>query len=167
MARAHIVKCKICNQQFDTNKESFVVEGRRYSHKRCVDQLPQEQKDYVILEKYIKELFGINTLTAKIKRQIADYMKEYGYTYSGIYKTLYWWFNVNRSPIEKANNGIGIVPFVYQDAYDYYYRLYLAQTANNIEEINKIHNIEVQRVEIGSPRVRIDPPKLLNFEEGE
>lgn len=160
------VKCKYCGQYFNRNAEPFVeVGGRRYAHAACAETLSQEERDYLELEKYIKQLFGINTLTARIKRQIADYKEQYNYSYSGMQKTLYWWFELKKNSLDKANNGIGIVPYVYQDACDYYYRLYLAQIANDISDIQKIHNVAVKEIEIGSPRVRTDPPKLFNFED--
>lgn len=166
MAAARMVKCKYCGKQFNRNAEPYVeCGGRRYAHKACAEQLPQDEKDYAELEKYIKKLFDIDTLTVKIKKQITTFKNENNYTYSGILKTLYWWFELKGNSLEKANNGIGIVPFVYNDAHDYYYRLYLAQMANDISDIQKMSNIETKEIEIGSPRVRTEPLKLFNFEE--
>lgn len=161
----HLVKCKICHQQFDANAEPFVYEGRRYSHKKCVDNLPQEKKDYEMLLNYIKELFNTSIISVKIKKQIEDFKTEYNYTYSGIFKTLYWWFEIQQQPIDKAHNGIGIVPYVYQDAYNYYYRLYMAQMANDISDIERLSKRQTEEIIIGSPRVRVNFPKLLDFEE--
>lgn len=171
MAAARIVKCKYCGIQFNRNAEPFIeVGGRRYAHKECAEKhqasISQEEKDYLELEKYIKKIFNKNVLTAKIKKQIKDYREQYNYTYSGMQKTLYWWFELKKNSIEKANDGIGIVPFVYQDACDYFYRLYLAKIANDVAP-EVIHKPKVQEIEIGSPRVYVAPPKLFNFgEEG-
>ena len=58
------------------------------------------------------------------------------------------------------------MPYVYNDALDYYYRLYLAKVANeNIPEV--FPEPEVQEIEIGIPRVYINPPKLFEFGEPE
>lgn len=166
-----LVKCKYCNEQFDRNKEPFVeVSARRYAHKACAEKyqqsVSQEELDYLALEKYIKKLFNKTVLTARIKKQIKDYRQEYGYTYTGMQKTLYWWFEIKRNSIEQANEGIGIVPYVYNDALDYYYRLYLAKMANDdIPEV--FPEPEVQEIEIGIPRVYINPPKLFEFGEPE
>lgn len=166
MAKAY-VKCKYCGNQFDRNAEPFVeVSPRRYAHKACAEkkdqETPQEEKDYENLEKYIKQIFHTRTVSARIKKQIKDFHQEYQYTYSGIQKTLYWWFELKGGSIEKANNGIGIVPFVYQDALDYFYRLYLAKIANDISP-EQIKKAKVEEIEIGSPRVYINPPKLFKF----
>ena len=79
-------------------------------------------------------------------------------------KTLYWWFELKHNSIEKANDGIGIVPFVYNDASNYFYNLYLADIANKAAP-EKIKKPEVQEIEIGSPRVYVTPPKLFDFGE--
>lgn len=166
MAKAY-VKCKYCGVQFDRNSEPFVEVGsRRYAHKKCAEEIEQlksqEEKDYENLEKYIKEIFKTKVVSARIKKQIKSFHEEYQFTYSGIQKTLYWWFELKKGSLEKANNGIGIVPFIYQEALDYFYRLYLAQIANNISP-EKIKKAKVTEIEIESPRVKVDPPKLFKF----
>lgn len=90
-----LVKCKYCGIVFDRNSEPFVdAGGRRYAHEACAKQyeaaIPQEEKDYLELEKYIKKLFKIDTINAKTKKQIKEYHQEYDYSFSGILKTLYW-----------------------------------------------------------------------------
>ena len=156
-----LVKCKYCNEQFDRNKEPFVeVSNRRYAHKACAEKYQQstsqEELDYLALEKYIKKLFNKNVLTARIKKQIKDYRQEYGYTYTGMQKTLYWWFEIKKNSIDQANEGIGIVPYVYNDALDYYYSLYLAKVANesltlkDVKAVFVIGRTEVNEVSISA-----------------
>ena len=166
-----LVKCKYCGIQFDRLKEPTVeVSARRYAHKECADNynnsLSQEEKDYMELEKYIKKLFNTNVVNAKIRKQIKDFKKEYNYSYTGIQKTLYWWYEIKKNDLSKANDGIGIVPFIYKDACDYFYRIYLAQQAN-AENAAKPIKIEIQEIEIGSPRVYINSPKFFKFSEEE
>jgi hypothetical protein len=47
------------------------------------------------------------------------------YTYSGIKRTLEYFYEVKKNSIEKANGGIGIVPWVYEEAKRYYYNQWL------------------------------------------
>lgn len=165
------VKCKYCGEYFDRNSEPFeAVGGRRYAHKTCAEKYRQsmskEELDYMELEKYIKKLFNKNVLTARIKKQIKDFKQEYNYSYSGMQKTLYWWFELKKNSLDKANDGIGIIPYVYQEAHDYFYRLYLAEMANK-DVPDMIHKPKVEIIEIESPRVYVRPPKLFEFgEEG-
>ena len=167
----HKVKCFYCGQIFDRDKEDFVLVGaRRYAHKNCADKGEKikspEEKDLDTLETYIKKLFNVSYIDARIKKQIQKYKKEYNYSYSGMLKTLIWWFEIKGNSIEKANGGIGIIPYVYQEACNYYYALYLAQIANEDKEI--IDYIPQQiTIEIESPQSKARPPKLFNLDDME
>ena len=91
---AHFVTCKYCGIRFDRDLEPAIeVSSRRYAHKTCVEKveatIPQDEKDYNNLETYIKKLFKVNTINAKTRKQIKDFREEYGYSYSGMLKTLY------------------------------------------------------------------------------
>ena len=164
---AHFVICKYCGCRFNRDDEPFVEVGaRRYAHKSCADKveaaIPQEEIDYSNLELYIKKLFKIDNVNAKTKKQIRDFREEYGYSYSGILKTLYWWYEIQGHTTELAKDGIGIVPYVYSDAEKYYYTLYLAKMVNdNIGE----YKPKIEEIEIPSPRVYTNPIKLFNFNE--
>ena len=164
-----MVKCKYCGVQFDRNSEPFVeVGGRRYAHKACAENkeaaIPQEEKDYQALEDYIKKLFKEDYLNAKTRKQIRDFRKEYNYTFSGMLKTLYWWYEIKGHSIDQAQGGIGIIPYVYEEALKYYYSIYLARLVNEARENYKPI---VKEVEIGSPRVRSNPIKFFDFNDGE
>lgn len=153
----HMVKCFYCGEQFDANTEPFEkINSRRYAHIKChqkaFDNKSKEEKDKEILENYIKQLFGISTLSDKIKRQLKTYMsdKEKHYTYSGIYKTLKYFFEIKGNSIEKANGGIGIVSWVYDEAYRYWYDLWETQQ-RNMEVKSEQLIIPVREVHIKPP----------------
>lgn len=162
---AHYAICKYCNEKFDRDKEEFVSAGaRRYAHKACAEAhnnaIPQEEKDYNELEKYIKKLFQTDNLNINIRKQIKEYKEQYGYSYTGMQKTLYWWYEIKKNPIITSYEGIAIVPYVYQEALQYYYNIYLAKIANE----NNSFTIERQEINISSPRVRINSKKLFNID---
>ena len=144
MAKA-MVKCFYCNQMFDRNAEEFVlVNSRRYAHKQCHEKVQagksQDEKDYEALVNYVKQVFKYSVVPAKITRQITDYKRQYSFTYSGMLKALVWWFEVKKNSVDAANGGIGILPYIYNDAKTYYYGLYLAQMANQNKTIqNKVY----------------------------
>lgn len=132
---AHKVKCIYCGEIFDRDKVPFVqISARRYAHKDCCtsedEKQAQLEKDKNELEEYIKKLFNISYLDPRIKKQIKQYIEEYHYSYSGIHKSLTYFFEIKGNPIEKANGGIGIVPYVYNNAYRYYYALWEAKQKN-------------------------------------
>jgi len=165
----HFVICKYCNQKFNRDIEPFVeVGGRRYAHKSCAEQIdasiPQDEKDYNNLELYIKKLFNMKTLNIKIRKQIKNFREEYGYSYSGILKTLYWWYEIQNHTIDLAGDGIGIVPYIYKDAEKYYYTIYLAKIVN--DGINE-YKPKTEKIEIPSPRVFTQPLKMFKLNEEE
>ena len=43
-------------------------------------------------------------------------MKEYNFSYSGILRTLIYFYDIRGNTIEASNGGIGIVPYVYEEA---------------------------------------------------
>ena len=105
----------------------------------------------------------MQTISAKITRQITDYKKQYGFTYSGMLKALTWWFDVKKNSLEATNGGIGILPYIYNDAKTYYYGLYMAQLSNQ----NKAIHTRIEEVEIAPPQVYVQPPRLFSIEEEE
>ena len=159
---AHFVICKYCGDRFDRDKTPFVEVGtRRYAHKACADKveaaIPQDEKDYNTLEEYIKHLFKADKINAKTKKQIRDFRQEYGYTYTGILKTLYWWYEIKGHTTELAKDGIGIVPYVYEDAEKYYYTLFVASKINEqVQDYKpKIVEVEIQSPEVQSNTIRL------------
>lgn len=167
---AHFVICKICNERFDRDKTQAVkISARRYAHQRCFPQgelIPMSSADLDLadLEEYIKILLGEECVGARVKKQIKDFREEYGYSYSGMKKALVYFYEVKGNPKEKANGGIGIVPFIYKDAYNYYLNLFLASNQNkgvNIKEITS----RVKEITIKLPKVITPPKKMFNLED--
>lgn len=160
---SHTVKCPICAQYFDADKESYVKEGRRYLHQRCAEARTAEQikeeQDKKALFDYINELFKENANYAKINRCLNKYTTQLNYSYSGILKALKYWYEVKGNSIEKANGSIQIVEYIYKDAYDYYYSIWLANQNN---ETKVVENKE-ETVNIALPKRRTWKRKCFSF----
>ena len=167
----HIVKCAICNETFDANTVPYIkVNSRRYAHKSCSDakkqQVSQEEKDKTALLDYIKQLLKLEYVTARIQKQIKQYVDEYHYTYSGMRKALIYFYEIKGNDIEKANGGIGIIPYVYDAAYRYYYDLWLAQERNRGKEISE-YKPDVIIINIPRPKKKIKKRRLFSFLDSE
>lgn len=170
---AHYVICSICKQRFDRDKIQAVKTGaRRYAHHRCkpdgelVPLLEQEiDEDLIALEDYIKKLLKEDFVNARVRKQIKDFQQQYGYSYSGMLKSLVYFYEVKGNSTEKANGGIGIVPFVYKDAYNYYYDLFLAKQQNKEKDIKTITH-KTKEITIKLPTVNI-PKKLFDLDDEE
>ena len=165
------VKCLYCGEQFDRNnpKEEFVKIGRRYAHKHCAEEhdksLSQEEKDLRDLITYIKELLGDDYNFMKVKKQIEEYHKNYNFTYSGMLRSLKWFYEVRGQSTDKANGGIGIIPYVYKQAYDYYFNLFMAKQQNEKKDIS-YYIKKVKEVTVKPPNIK-KKIKFFNFEKEE
>lgn len=175
---AHIVICPYCHKSFDASIEPYVKLNRRYAHKTCFDAAAgaspyksaktkskekQIDPDLENLKKYISKLFGKKCNWAMTMKYIKKFKEENGYTYSGIQKSLMYFYEIKGNSIEKSNYSIGIVPYVYQDAYEYYYKIYMAQQKNATV---KDYKAPVEVITIPSPRLRDTIKiKLFNMED--
>jgi len=163
----HPVTCVYCKKRFDRDKEPFVrVSAKRYAHKECSlseeEKIKQIELDKYNLEKYIIDLFKIDFVDPRIQKQIKQYVEEYNYTYSGIHKALIYFFDIKGNSIEKANGGIGIVPYVYKQAFDYYYALWQAQQKNTNKIVNE-YIPQVKEIVIPVPKKKVKKRKLFSF----
>lgn len=170
----HKVKCTVCGKTFDRDKVQAVKSGaRRYAHLTCMpngEKVPlaisDEDPDLVKLKEYIANLLKDQYVPARVNKQIKEYKEKYNYTYSGMLKALVWFYEVKEHSIDKANGGIGIIPFIYQDAYNYYYALFMAKSALENSTIEP-QVIEVKEVTISSPRAKLRPVRLFNLDDAE
>ena len=167
----HNVKCVFCNQIFDANVEPYikVSNGRRYAHQACAAAAEkkevQEKNNLEILEDYIKYLYHTDTLDPKISKQIQKLvnMPNSKYTYSGIQRALQYFYEVKKNPLPADTMTIGIVEWIYQDAYNYYYSLFLAQQA--IQDKTLI--TKVKEIIIKPPKMRGTKQQFFDLGEWE
>jgi hypothetical protein len=166
---AHYVICAICGKKF--NRDSVPCEqvsARRYAHIECIQNQEstktQEELDKEALEKYIMDLLKEEYISPRVRKQIKQYIEEYKYSYSGIRKALIYFYEVKGNDKQKANGSIGIVPYIYKEAYNYYYSIWMAQQKNEGKEINN-YKPEVREVRIPVPKARVRKRKLFAFFE--
>ena len=157
----HQVKCSICGQTFDRDKIEFVkTSSRRYAHLTChlrtKGELTEEENARLKIYEYTKNLFKANYSKAKIDSHLTKLMNENkNYTYSGILKSLIYWYEVRHGDVEKSYYGLGIVPYIYEQAYQYYYSIWLAQQNNKDKKVEDyVSNEKV---------VKIKTPKRVPF----
>lgn len=162
MAKQKPVKCPKCGQSFYRDQEPFVFYKNRYWHESCYQQSQQEQqekdKDLENLNTYICQLLNIEFVSPRIQRQIKSFVTEYNFTYTGIQKTLEYFFEIKKNSLAKSNGGIGIVPYVYNEARDYYEQIFRAQQINQqILQTNAAAGRELREnyvVRIKAPKTR-------------
>jgi hypothetical protein len=118
----NIVKCSFCGQGV------IKLEAQRYKNKNYHSNCAELQKQKDELTEYICRLFSLKAPGPRIYAQIKSYLEKYPYyTYIGIKQALVYFFEIQKKSIDKANQGIGIVPYVYDDAQEYFNRITMRQ----------------------------------------
>lgn len=166
---AHYVKCFYCGKRFDRDNEPFIkINQRRYAHANCGqsdenNQLLQEQKDKDAFYEMVKSIYGPDYNYMLINTQAVEYMEQYGYTWSGMTKCLQWFYKIKHGSLEEGHGGIGIIPYIYNEVKDYYYKIYLAEQKNKeVKDLRKVVYFNIP-----SPRMHQRPPHLLNLDDEE
>lgn len=165
---ARMVTCVYCNKLFDRDKEAFTqISARRYAHAKCVSEhqknISKQEQDYNNLIEYIKKLYKVPAVLPTVIKQIKEFKQQYGFTYTGIQKSLYWFYELKGNPISKANNQLGIIPYIYNDACNYFYHLYLGQIASEKEiEMPSLRKILIQSPECVPEMLKT---KMFDLEE--
>lgn len=107
-------------------------------------------------------LFKIDYIDPRIRKQINQYINEYHYSYSGILKSLTYFYEIKGNSLDKANGGIGIVPYVYKNAYNYYFAIWEAQQKNEGKVIEE-YKPKVKEVVIPIPKRKVRKRRLFAF----
>lgn len=152
----NFIVCTYCKKTFDKSKEPFkLFSNGKYAHQECFDlEQTRNLTDQEKLERYIMKLFHSDYVYAKIKKQIKDYVTNHGFTYSGIHKALVYYYEVKGIPFDagKAQGGIGIVPYIYNQAFNYYYAIWEAQQKQeNITDASSLEEYLPKTIEIHIP----------------
>lgn len=162
----HCVKCLYCGKTFDAETEDFVKpNSNRYAHAACYQLKQEEENKKNELIDYIVKLFDLKTPGPVIYRQIKNYKTnpEYNYTDDGILKALKYFYEIKKGDKSKANAQLGIVPYIYNEAQEYF---------NSLEIINKLNaevlkknefKYEVEKVTIPSPQRHEQKRNLFSF----
>lgn len=158
-----IQKCFYCKKNLDTSKEEYVsISKTKIAHKHCYEEKEKNLTDEELLNRYIMKLLNIDYISPRIKKQIKTYIDDYNFTYSGILKALIYFYEIKGNSTEKANDGIGIVPYIYKDSYQYYYSLWLAKKSNENKNI-KDYIPQEKKVLILKPKRKIRNKKRFVF----
>ena len=184
-----LVKCLYCGRSFDRDKEPYVKpRSNRYAHVSCAQEKDLEIVNPLILKQcyYCKKEINIEKeeykelpkkkfahltcwennhedfISPKVQKQITDYTSKNGFTYSGILKSLIYFYEIKGNSIEKANGGIGIVGYVYHDALRYYKALWEIQEANKNKKI-EAYIPEVKEIVIKNPERKMKTKNLFSF----
>ena len=134
----------------------------RYVHIECSKKHPENDLEKLMI--YIIQLYKLkeNYIPPAQMKQVTQYEQEYEFTYSGMLKALKYWYEVKKNPLD-MNRGIGIIPYIYKQAKEYYYALYLSDLQNQqIKNYNEFIPKDIE-VKIKPPERKIQKRNLFSF----
>lgn len=153
-------KCKWCNKIIDRTNNNFIKTNKGYYHNDCYNQFELNKQHMNELYAYICEIYKIECPTGQMFKQIKEYKEKRNYTYKGMELTLRYICEVEKKQLRNAaESGLGLIPFYYEKAKQYYINLYSVQKSfKNIEINNK-----VEILYLNPPKTK-RKNKLINIE---
>lgn len=142
--------CKKAIRTTDKNVMPMPQLPNRYVHIKCNEQYPKDDLDKLTI--YIIQLFKLKDdfIIPRYMKQIQSYKDNYNFTYSGMLKALKYWYEIKGKPID-LERGVGIIPYAYKQAYDYYLAIYMADLQNQNKNFNEYIPKDIE--------IKIIPPK--------
>lgn len=112
-----IVICQQCKKKTLDKKDAVRIDDKNF-HKECA----QTYLDKKELVETICRIFKLKSPGPK-NNAFIDKFHNSGMTYKGMALTLKYVFDIKKSDKSKANDGIGIIPYRYEEAKAYYQRI--------------------------------------------
>ena len=108
--------CQYCKSQSNkVDKENAVRIDNKNFHSNCA-KLYLDKKE---LQETICRIFNLKAPGPKNNAYISKFHNE-GMTFKGMTHTLVYFYEIKKNSIEKSNDGIGIIPYVYDEARKFY-----------------------------------------------
>ena len=120
-----MAKCRLCNIPIDKEKDDWIMPSKNYYyHKQCYNNWkkvqPKADEEYVdLIYDFIARDLKVSYDWWVCEAQRKKFLKE-KMTNKGILFALKYFYEVKHGNWEKGHGGIGIVPFIYNDACAYW-----------------------------------------------
>ena len=119
-------KCRVCDLPINKEKDDWIMPSKNwYYHRKCYEEWKKAQ--FKNDEEYIDIIYDFIARDLKVsydwhicEAQRKKFIKENKMTNKGILFALKYFYEVKHGNWEKGHGGIGIVPFVYTEACNYW-----------------------------------------------
>lgn len=155
--KANLKKCLYCGKDIDISKEEYcMARTNRYAHKSCYEKNYSPDEEYIKkIYSFLKEEMGISYDYPQCERQRLHFIQKMGYTNEGILNALRYFYLVKKQSPEKSGNRIGIVPYVYNEAKEYYENM--EKSKKKIQKsIQKQLEQKVRHIKVGGHEEEFD-----------
>lgn len=129
----------MCNYLVDKEAQEFVKHTTKHYHKHCFEQFELGKQHRKELHEYICELYNMPQVNGFILKQIKEFEEVYGYKLGGMKLALHYFHVIEGNSVEVASGkyktqGIGIIPYVYDQAKDHFIKMQqIQQKASEID----------------------------------
>lgn len=142
---ARLVKCPYCEKQL--SKEDAHEYKKKYYHMECFEAWRRDIEHRKELIDYILDLYRLDAPTGMMLKQIKEFQEDFKYKLKGIELALRYFHETLGNSVQEGS-GLGIVPYIYEDAKRHYMmKMKVEQSMNNFES-----NIEKNVVVVASPQ---------------
>lgn len=116
--------CRVCKQKIQAQEDYIMPSRNYYYHKNCYERwkssAPINDEEYVpliydFISRELKKEYDYFVCEAQRKKFLKDKM-----TNKGIYFSLKYFYDIKKQDWEKGHGGIGIVPYIYKTATEYW-----------------------------------------------
>lgn len=147
---ARKVKCPSCKKMND-KENTKIISNRHYCiecAKKREEEIARNRDDWDELFEYICELYGMETLTGLMFKQIKEFKESYNYTNKGMYLTLKYYYETLGNEV-KDNTGLGIIVFYYEQAKQHFVESVLVKKHTEaFEENEKLNIVKIKKMDV-------------------
>lgn len=164
-----ITSCRYCNKSIDRindSRDSWYERARGWTyHRECWEKFSTEKELaagagvhststndeawYDCIYDYLVKDLKMEVDYTKARRQFVNFLKDGTMTGKGIYFCLRYFYDIKKGDVSKANGGIGIVSYLYQESYEYW----AERSRREVGLIEKITAQALARASEESPKV--------------
>ena len=147
-------------QRERTKKEKAQLEKEERIQKKAEIKPIENVKDALSEEEYQakKQYYGylreqLGDIQAKHYAITEKYIKQFSFTFSGMYKTLIYIHDVLEKTFDNENgNIVSLIPYYYEETEEYYTSIDNVDKANKDKNINEMYKVQTVKVKREKPK---------------
>lgn len=156
------VKCQYCKSDSNkVGKDEVVKIDNKNFHPSCA-QLYLDRKE---LYATICRIFKLKAPGPKNNAYVSKFFHE-GMTYKGMNGTLIYFYDIKKNSTKNSNEGIGIIPYVYEEAKKFY-ESKMDREKKGKEQLEKLDKIVGKEKEVRYVRAQKREKPSYNFHSAE
>lgn len=150
--------CRVCLKPVVIDSTDCHKDGESYFHEGCFIKFKNETLDpLTTLNNYLMSLCGWESVPPGIQKQIQQIVQKENISYDNIRGTLTYWYTIKGEKLNK-DNPVGIVPYVYDQAKNFYRKRRELREKNQqlMKEKEKINYLTIKQP-------KLQPKKSTEF----